>query len=131
MSAGGRAGRRPWWRRSADQVFVAELFVDAGSVCPAFACTSVETGQRIDTNAAIDGAIGLFNQIEPGRYVLHVTGVIAPPREGIYRGFLDLDPLSMREAGTLGLARARVGALGLATRRQQPEFDKDTTETSI
>ena len=100
-------------------VFVAELFQDDGSVCPAFACTSVETGQRIDVNASIDGAIGLFNRLQPGRYVLHVTGVIAPPRANIYRGFLDLDPLTVREAGTLGLFGLGLFALAAAIRRHQ------------
>ena len=100
-------------------VFVAELFQDAGSVCPAFACTSVETGQRIDVNASIDGAIGLFNRLTPGRYVLHVTGVIAPPRSNIYRGFLDLDPLTIREAGTLGLFGLGLFALGACRRHQR------------
>ena len=100
-------------------VFAGQLFEDDGSVCGAVSCTSVATGVLIEQAAAIDGAIGLFHRLEPGRYVLRVTGVVAPPRDQIYRGFLDLDPLSVREAGTLGLFGLGLFAIGIACRRHE------------
>jgi hypothetical protein len=100
-------------------LFAAQLFQDAGSTCPSFACTSIGFGSLLDGDASLDGALTIFESLPAGRYVLHVTGVIAPPRENIYRGFLDLDPLSMREAGSLALFGLGLGALGFAIRRHQ------------
>ena len=90
-----------------------------GRVCPAFACTSVVTGALIDASASLDGAFTIFERLDPGRYVLRVTGVVAPPRDNIYRGFLDLTPLTVREAGTLGLFGLGLFALAAAIRRHQ------------
>jgi hypothetical protein len=100
-------------------LFAGQLFEDAGSNCPGFACTSVGFGALLDSAASLDGALALFERLTPGRYVLHVTGVIAPPRDRIYRGSLNLDPLSIREAGTLGLFGLGLFAIGAACRRHE------------
>ena len=100
-------------------LFAGQLFEDGGSVCPAFACTSVVTGALLDASASLDGAFTIFERLDPGRYVLRVTGVVAPPRDNIYRGFLDLTPLTVREAGTLGLFGLGLFALAAAIRRHQ------------
>jgi hypothetical protein len=100
-------------------VFAGQLFEDAGSECDALTCSSVVTGSLLEQSASIDGNIGLFEILTPGRYVLHITGVVSPPRENIYRAFFDMGPLSAREAGTLGLFGLGLGALGLAVRRHQ------------
>lgn len=84
--------------------FFGELYRDAGSVCGAVTCSSIATGALIGHDDAANERWEIFSALNPGRYVLHVSGLPNPINGGAYTGQLSfLAFTSVNEAGGLGL----------------------------
>ena len=95
------------------QLFRGQLFEDNGSVCPGFACSSVTHGGLIAQAFDINRRWEILSELlQPGRYVLQISGASLPPRGGAYTGQIGFIPVSIREAGTLGLFG--LGLIGIA-----------------
>ena len=100
--------------------FAAELFMDDGSVCSGFDCSSIGLGTLIATVDAVAARWEIVNFFQPGRYVLRITGEPNPLNHGAYTGQMGFLAVSIREAGTLGLLGLGLLALGAWQVRRRP-----------
>jgi hypothetical protein len=102
------------------RLFRGQLWTDAGSQCAAgIGCLSVELGTLLADDFQVNRHWEIPFDLEPGRYVLRISGGTVPPKDGRYDGFLGFNPISIREAGTLGLFGLGLIGLGLVTRQRR------------
>lgn len=100
--------------------FAGELYRDAGSVCPAFACTSIERGALIGSADAGDGQRWqMLDFLGAGRYVLRIFGEPNSTNGGAYSGQLALFGFTVKEPGTVGLLGLGLLALAWVARRRR------------
>ena len=99
--------------------FAAELFLDDGSVCAGFDCSSIGLGTLIASVDAVAARWEIVNFFQPGRYVLRISGDPNPLNHGAYTGQMGFLAIAVREAGTLGLLGLGLFALGAAIHKHR------------
>jgi hypothetical protein len=106
------------------RLFRAQLWTDDGSQCAAgIGCLSVVLGDLIDEDFQVNRLVEIPFVLEPGRYVLRLSGGTVPPKEGGYTGFIGLFANPIHEPGAfslLVLGLLMLGVVGIRRKLPRP-----------